>query len=230
MSFAAVYLTAAPPWLILCAECTRSLATCDILSNCLSSHEGGTGPSPALPPATRLLDTVTHHFTFHKGGKIAAFLPMPSRARYVVAIAIVCLPGCLSSPPPPRRRRIPEQSRARFTCPLRPSLPRSLTLPVQSGQSQFRGEDDLSFSLAPSLPHSFLLRSKLIALSSKFDTVNGRLAAKCIRKGGWKERRKERRKEGESGERWRTITHSAPADPRCVEGGKWRSSTSERPI
>ena len=154
MSFAAVYLTAAPPWLILCAECTRSLATCDILSNCLSSHEGGTGPSPALPPATRLLDTVTHHFTFHKGGKIAAFLLMPSRARYVVAIAIVCLPGCLSSPPPPRRRRIPEQSRARFTCPLRPSLPRSLTLPVQSAQSQFRGEDDLSFSLALSLSHT----------------------------------------------------------------------------
>ena len=73
-------------------------------------------PSPArssFSPATRLLHTVTHLFTFHKGGKIAAFLPMPSRARYVVAIAIVCLPGCLSSPPPPRRRRIPEQSRAK---------------------------------------------------------------------------------------------------------------------
>ena len=63
------------------------------------------------------------------------------------------------------------------------------------------------------VPSPSHLRSKLIALSSKFDTVNGRAGA-----GG---RPSERASAlGRMEERCRTITHSAPADLRCPKDGR----------
>ena len=55
-----------PPRHTLCAECTRSLATCDILSNCLPSRDQCRPPAPLFLP-------LCGGSTFHKGGKIAAF-------------------------------------------------------------------------------------------------------------------------------------------------------------
>ena len=76
--FCCCILSSLPPRHTLCAECTRSLATCDILSNCLPSRDQCRPPAPPFLP-------LCGGSTFHKGGKIAAFpsshTPLRSPAR-----------------------------------------------------------------------------------------------------------------------------------------------------
>ena len=162
------------------------MATCDILSNCLppTVRPSQSRPSSCFSPATRLLHTVTHLFTFHKGGKIAARSPSHARprprspSRYAVAIAIVCLPSLLAAAAAAftylskaeRGLRV----RSAHICLARSLFPSNLRNLNLEGPGKMISPSRLalSLSLSPSL-----LRSKLIALSSKFDTVNGRAGA-----------------------------------------------------
>ena len=143
-----------PPRHTLCAERTRSLATCDILSNRLHPETVRPSASEARfssPPVTRRLRTVTQLFTFHKGGKIAAFLPMlvhvrvrpPSR--YVVAIAIVCLPASLAAAAYLSRAERGLRVRSAHICLARSLFPSNLRNLNLEGKM-------ISLSLSPSRP------------------------------------------------------------------------------